>query len=158
MAERDNARLTAEVLARLRRDTFLRPLGIQVVADQGVVTLTGSIDTELSRQAAEDLARTVPGVREVRNHLTLIGQQSYARRDEDLEREVREQIASDPTIDDPERFHVRAQFGRVFVIGTAESLEERESVVAAIQRVPGVEGIEDRMEVRVPLVEEQREG
>ncbi len=153
MATHDDQQLAANVLAELRRNTFLEPLAMQVIADNGVITLAGSIDSELNRQTAENMARLVPGVRDVVNQLTLIGQESYARDDADIQREVIEQMKADPTIQ-VERFHVRVQFGRVIIAGTAESLEERESVIAAAQRVPGVEGIDDRMQVRVPVVGE----
>lgn len=151
MAERDDARLTAEVLAALERDTFLDPLTMQVFVDNGIVTLTGSIDSEINRQAAEDAARRVVGVRDVVNELTLMATESSARADEDIANEVREQMAADPTIN-LERFHVRSRFGRVFITGTAESLEEKESLVAAVRRVPGVEDIEDRTELVVPAI------
>lgn len=154
MAERDNAQLTAEVLAELRRDTFLEPLAIQVIADNGIVTLTGSIDSELNRQAIEDAARRVAGVRDVRNYLTLMGAESSSRSDDDVRAEVIEQLQRDPTIE-AERFRVRVRFGRVFLTGTAESLEERESVVAAAQRVPGVEAIDDRTDVHVPVIDQE---
>jgi osmotically-inducible protein OsmY len=154
MAERADAQLTAEVLGALRRDTFLEPLAIQVVATDGVVTLTGSIETELNKKAVEDRVREVAGVREIRDHLTVMEDESSSRSDDDIRREVMEQLQADPTIDQ-DRFHVRSQFGRVFISGTAESLEERESVIAAIHRVPGVTGIDDRMEVQVPILDQE---
>ncbi len=149
----DNVRLANEVRAELRRNAFLDPLAVQVFADNGVVTLTGSVDSELTRQAAEDAARLIVGVTDVRNELTLMGPESSARSDQDLENEVRAQIASDPTLEQPERFHVRARFGHVYISGIAESEEERESLILAAQRVPGVEGVEDRTELRVPIIE-----
>ena len=151
MTERDDARLTAEVLAALRRNTFLEPLAFQVVANDGVVTLTGSIETELSRRAIEERVWEVAGVKDVHNHLTVMEDESSSRSDDDIRREVIEQIELDPTIE-ASRFHVRSQFGRVFISGTAESLDEHESVIAAIHRVPGVTGIDDRIGDRVPIV------
>lgn len=152
MAERDDRQLAAEVLAELRRNTFLEPLAMRVIADNGIVTLVGSVDSDLNRQTAEDMARLVVGVKDVTNQLTVIGEHSSARPDADIQHEVLEQMAADPSIE-TERFYVRVRFGMVIVSGTVESMEERESVVAAAQRVPGVEGIDDRMELRVPIIE-----
>lgn len=148
----DDMRLENEVRAEIKRNTFLEPLGIQVSADKGVVTLTGSVDSELTRQSAESMARLIVGVEDVNNQLTLMGPESSTRSDEALVREIKEQIAADNTLEDPERFHVRARFGQVFISGTAESEEEHESVIMAAQRVPGVEAIDDRMEVKVPVI------
>ncbi|HOG47035.1 MAG TPA: BON domain-containing protein [Anaerolineae bacterium] len=153
MAERkDDQRLENEVRAELKRNVFLEPLGIQVSADKGTITLVGSVDSELTRQTAEDMARLVVGVDKVNNQLTLMGPESSTRADSELEREITAQIAADNTIEQPERFHVRSRFGQVFVSGTAESEEEHESVVLAVQRVPGVETIEDRIDVKIPVI------
>lgn len=154
MAEREDAQLTAEVLAALRRNTFLEPLAFQVVANDGVVTLTGSIETELNRRAVEERVWEVGGVKDVRNHLTVMEDESSSRSDDDIHREVIEQMELDPTIE-VDRFHVRSQFGRVFISGIAESLDEHESVISAIHRVPGVTGIDDRMEDRIPIVDDE---
>ncbi len=156
MAESDDIRLTAEVLAELRRDTFLRPLDLRVSAANGVVTLTGSVDSEITRRSAEDAVRRVVGVTDVQNLLTLMGTESSSRSDDDIVREVLEQMQSDPTIDDLQRYHIRSHFGQVFVSGMAESMEEHESVIAAIRRVPGVESVDDRIEEQVPLITEER--
>ena len=58
MATNDNARFTMEVLSALQADSFLRRIsaGIRVDADDGVVTLTGSMESPEDRQAAIDAA------------------------------------------------------------------------------------------------------
>jgi hyperosmotically inducible protein len=154
MATNDNARFTREVLSALQADSFLRRIsaGIRVDADDGVVTLTGSMESPEDRQAAIDAARRVVGVREVVNHITLMGQRSYSRPDADLQSEVQEELRKDISID-PDRFHVRSQFSVIHLSGEAESEEERDAALAAIHRVPGVEGIEDNTTVRVPDID-----
>lgn len=159
MAQRDDdARLAAEVMATLRRNTFLEPLAMQVDVDNGIVTLTGSVESDLARQTAEQEVRDIVGVQDVRNRLTLMGPESSSRSDDDIVSEVMKEISRDPTIENPERFHVRSRFGQVFVSGTAESYEEHESVLAAVHRVPGVESIDDRMEINIPIVGERGPG
>ncbi len=157
MAERDDAQLTESVLAALRSDTFVRPLtlGMEVVAGDGIVTLTGSIDSAFNRETVEHIVRQVEGVKGVNNYLTLMGAESTMRPDADVQHEIIEQMGRDPTIQ-PERFHVGVRFGRVALSGVAESEEERESVIAAAQRVPGVQAVEDNMEVRIPMAGRRR--
>ncbi len=156
MAERDNAKLTEDVLATLREDAFIRPLtrDIQVIADNGVVFLVGSMDDELDRQTIEHIVRQVPGVKDVQNQLTMMGAGSSSRPDADIQREILNQMRRDPTIQQPERFNVRVRLRQVYVSGTADSDDERSSVLSAVARTPGVEGVEDRMKVRVPIIDE----
>ncbi len=154
MAERGDAELTAAVLAALRDDVFMRPLtlGMQISADNGIVTLRGSVDSELNRQTAEHVAREAAGVRDVVNLLTVMDAESSGRSDADLLEEIKREMRRDLTIEAPERFYLRVRFGRATASGTAESEEERDSVLAAIRRVPGVEGVDDLMDVKVPVI------
>ncbi len=154
----NNPKLTEEVISALERDAFLRPqtLSMQVLADNdGVVTLVGSIESELDRKTAIDIASRVPGVNSVDNQLTLMGRESSVRPDADVQQEILEQIRADPTLERPERFHVRLHYGVAYVEGTVESEEEHDSVLAAIHRVPGVQGIEDRLELHIPMYKSQ---
>jgi hypothetical protein len=55
-----------------RRET-LRGVRVETAA-QGVVTLRGQVDSEEARKLAAVMARLEPGVREVRNELTVAGE------------------------------------------------------------------------------------
>lgn len=65
-----DARLTAEVEARLGQHPELRPPNlIYVRAHDGVVYLSGLVSTELQREIAVDAARQAPGERRVLNDI-----------------------------------------------------------------------------------------
>lgn len=46
---------------------------IEVIADRGIVTLTGTVPNETVRQAAMEIARGTPGVISVHNELKVKG-------------------------------------------------------------------------------------
>ena len=50
-------------------EVFAADLRVEAIA--GVVTLRGSVKTDGAKATAEKIARAVPGVREVKNHLTI---------------------------------------------------------------------------------------
>jgi osmotically-inducible protein OsmY len=66
---RADAETEAAVLDALIHDDAVPAYGIDVDVDGGTVTLCGAVDSVSQRDAAERIARRVPGVSEVRNRL-----------------------------------------------------------------------------------------
>lgn len=64
---RPDDRLREAVADRLDDDGKLAANQVLVAAENGVVTLTGEVNEAWMKDCAEDIARTVTGVREVRN-------------------------------------------------------------------------------------------
>jgi len=64
-----DAKIEAAVLDALILDDAVPAYGIDVDVDGGQVTLCGAVDSTSQREAAERIARRVPGVSEVRNRL-----------------------------------------------------------------------------------------
>jgi osmotically-inducible protein OsmY len=66
---RDDARLREEVSDRLMEDRLLDARGVEVLADDGVITLIGEVPGASDVAHAEMVARETAGVMEVRNQL-----------------------------------------------------------------------------------------
>ena len=65
----DDKRIRANVTDRLADDTDLDASDIEVDVDNGAITLSGSVDSLWDKRRAEDIAKSVPGVRSVNNKL-----------------------------------------------------------------------------------------
>jgi len=65
----DDASITARVKTVLLNDPQVAATKIDVVSNQGVVTLSGSVKSKSDEARAMDLARRVQGVRDVRSQL-----------------------------------------------------------------------------------------
>src|SRR5438045_8818740 len=65
VANRTDEEIQRDVLAELKWDAQLQPNEIGVMVKDGVVTLTGWVDSYLKKWAAEDAAHRVPGVKAV---------------------------------------------------------------------------------------------
>ena len=64
-----DAAVTAKVKTALSLSKRIPSAEINVDANNDVVTLRGEVPNEQTRSLAEQIARDVPGVREVQNHL-----------------------------------------------------------------------------------------
>ena len=69
ISTRTDEEIQANVLEELKWDTRVRPNEIGVAVKDGIVTLTGWVDSYLKKMAAEEAAHRVPGVKAVANDI-----------------------------------------------------------------------------------------
>jgi len=70
-APRSDAAITGRVEIALRQNGFVEPYHIDVRTEEGVVTLEGQVRSQNQREQAVSVARSVEGVREVEDGLTV---------------------------------------------------------------------------------------
>lgn len=66
-----DAVVTTKVKSALLADAQVKGTQVEVTTNNGVVTLSGSVATPEEKQRAEQVARTIDGVRSVRNEVTV---------------------------------------------------------------------------------------
>ena len=67
----DDSVVTASVKAKLADDTTTKAYQINVGTEKGVVQLTGFVDSTAMKTRAGEIARSVDGVKQVRNDLEI---------------------------------------------------------------------------------------
>jgi hyperosmotically inducible protein len=66
-----DADITGKVIAKLAEDNMTKTLKLDVETNDGVVTLKGDVQNKEWKQKAEDVARKVKGVKDVKNKITV---------------------------------------------------------------------------------------
>lgn len=69
----EDSGITAKVNTKLAADDRVKGSKVDVDTEKGVVTLSGNVDGEEARTAAEEVARSVDGVTNVVNRITVGG-------------------------------------------------------------------------------------
>lgn len=69
----EDSGITAKVNTKLAADDRVKGSKVDVDTQKGVVTLTGNVDGEEAKAAAEEVARSVDGVTNVVNRITVGG-------------------------------------------------------------------------------------
>jgi osmotically-inducible protein OsmY len=69
--QRADDRIKEDICERLTQHGQLDASGLRVMVEQGEVTLEGTVDSRGAKRMAEDAVESVPGVRDVHNHLRL---------------------------------------------------------------------------------------
>jgi Predicted periplasmic or secreted lipoprotein len=131
------------VLDEIDRDPLLRAWQIGIAAEDGMVTLTGAVETQAERIAAERAVRRVDGVRSVANDLRIRGRDE--RTDTDIAREVANRLRNNITV--PESVQAVVSDGYVTLEGTVSWMHQRAAAETAVKYLRGVKAVENAIRV-----------
>lgn len=68
----EDAAITGRIETTFLLNGHLSPFNINTTTEEGVVTLTGSVDNQVQKDLAAELARSVAGVVDVKNEITVV--------------------------------------------------------------------------------------
>ncbi len=140
-----DAELRDDVADNLEWDTRVDAQDVEVLVDDREVTLAGTVDSYTEKQYAETDAWTVPGVRSVRNELTVIGE-IESTDDGYIKAAVRDALSSHAGVRD-EDIEVDVDVGLVTLSGTVPTLWQKSRAEELATEVVGVVGIENQLAV-----------
>ena len=147
---RTNEEIQTDVLEELKWDTHVRPNEIGVVVKDGVVTLTGWVDLYLKKMAAEEAAHCVRGVKAVANDIEVRLPGFAERTDADLAAAVLNALRWDAAIP-AGTLDVTVSQGWVTLKGEVEYAFQKRDAERAVQRLPGVKGVINRLTIKPHL-------
>jgi osmotically-inducible protein OsmY len=117
---------------------------VGVTAKDGIVTLTGYIDTYAGKLAAERAARRVYGVKAVVNELDV--KLSFEQIDPDLAKAALEALKN--RIDVPLGLGVTVRNGHITLTGTVEWMYQKVAAERAVKYLRGVRGLDNRITLK----------
>lgn len=149
------ASLAAQVKGALSLRESLHNLGVEVSAERDVVTLRGRVRSEDLSKGAEDVAASVPGVRQVVNFLEVDAaagpspgtsgsdDRSIGERvdDEALELKIRAAFKLDRQLADA-GFDVKAMRKVIRLSSSTASAEQKQRAMAVAKTIDGVASVE----------------
>ncbi|EFH86445.1 BON domain-containing protein [Ktedonobacter racemifer] len=138
------------VMDELKWDTRLRASDIGVAAKDGIVTLTGFVDSYLKKRAAEAAALRVRGVKAVANELEIHLPGSAERTDEDLAEAVVNALKWDTGIP-ADQIDVMVSKGWVTLKGDVEFAFEKKDAERTIRYIAGIRGVINLIRVKPRL-------
>jgi osmotically-inducible protein OsmY len=133
--------LTPGVLEALRdeidREHVVPEPEIDVAVEDGIVTLTGRVESPATKAIAERAVKRVPGVRSVANDLRVTT--GSERTDTDIAREALHRLRNNRAI--PVGVQVVVADGVVTLDGTVRWLHQRTCAESAVKYLAGVKGV-----------------
>src|ERR1700680_4491624 len=134
-----------DVLAELKWDAQVQPNEIGVSVKDGVVTLTGWVDSYLKKWAAEDGAHRVAGGTDVSNDLEvkLFSERTYA----DIAEAAIRALQWDAAVP-ADKIHVTVSKGWITLKGEVEWQFQKQDAERVVRRLTGVTGVSNLITVK----------
>jgi len=136
-----------DVLEELKWDMRVRPNEVGVTVKDGIVTLTGWVDSYMRKLAAENAAHRVHNVKAVANDIEVRLPGSAERTDSDLAAAVLNALKWDAGIP-AGKLDVTVSQGWVTLKGEVEHGFEKSDAERAIRHLAGIKGISNLIMVR----------
>jgi osmotically-inducible protein OsmY len=143
-----NEQLIDDVNEELHWDPKLDDAAIAVSAENGTVTLRGTVGTFREKREAKKAAERVYGVTEVKNDLQVKLMTDSRRGDADLRADVLQSLALDSLV--PATIDAEVDDGFVTLTGKAEWQYQRDEAESVAANVAGVIDVEDDVELIGP--------
>ena len=144
---RTDAQIQADILSELEWDARVLPNEIGVVVKDGVVTLTGWVDSYTKKWAAEEAAHRVRGVKAVANDIEVRLSTAEERNDADIAAAAVRALEWDALIS-VDRLDVTVSKGWITLKGEVEWQYQRQDAERVIRRLSGVKGVSNLLVVK----------
>jgi hyperosmotically inducible periplasmic protein len=150
---RSDAEITARVKTALIRNDETKARQINVETENGVVQLSGFVDSQQMKAAAAQTARGVSGVQEVHNELVVRqGDRTVGRATDDavIAAKVKSELAADSGLATATNVNVEVNRGVVQLSGFVASVTQKQEAEQIARQVAGVTEVRNSIEVQAP--------
>ena len=144
---RTDAQIQADVLDELKYEPNVQPNEIGVTVKDGVVTLTGWVDSYIKKWNAEDAAHRVRGVKAVANDIEVRLPTSSQRTDADIAAAAVRALEWDALVDVND-LDVTVANGWVTLKGTVQWQFQKDDAERVVRRLTGVKGVSNLITVK----------
>ena len=142
-----DSQMHSDVMAELKWEPSIREAEIGVAARDGVVTLTGHVESYAEKYAAARAAERVSGVRPVADDLKVKLPNSRERSDTEVAHAVVNALKWDIQVP-ADRIKAEVDNGWVMLEGDVEWQYQREAAAGAVRYLTGVKGVTNSITVK----------
>jgi osmotically-inducible protein OsmY len=147
VSTRSDEEIQRDVLEELKWDSRVRPNEIGVAVKDGIVTLTGWVDSYWKKKAAEEAAHRVPGVKAVANDIEVRLPILAERTDADIAKAALNALKWDAAIP-TDKLEVTVSKGWVTLKGEVDYRFQKREAERAVERLSGVKGVTNLIVVK----------
>ena len=139
-----------DVLRELEWEPLVKSTEIGVSAKDGIVTLSGFVDSYAKKYEAESAAKRLNGVKAVVNELKVKLPSTFERTDEDIAKSAVLALESRITVPH-NKIKVTVRDGWISLEGNVDWNFQKEEAEAAVRYLAGVKGVSNLIMVKPPV-------
>jgi osmotically-inducible protein OsmY len=145
-----DSELQQDVISELKWEPTIQVAEIGVAVKNGVVTLSGYVDSYAKKWAAERAVKRVSGVTAVAEAIEVRLSGVYRRDDEDIARSAKVTLDLNFWVPD-DRVKVMVQNGRITLSGDVDHYYQKERAEDAVRHMIGVVGVTNEITIKPPV-------
>ncbi|GAB3643648.1 BON domain-containing protein [Spirosoma arcticum] len=145
-----NEMLQKDVQEAIKWEPLLNAAEIGVTAKDGVITLTGVVDSYAKKLEAEDAAKNVAGVKAVAEEITIEFNGAAKHNDSQVATEVVNAFKFNWEVPE-DKVRVTVENGWVTLSGEVEWNYQKEAAQKAVRHLAGVKGVSNNLTIRANL-------
>ena len=145
-----DSELQRDVMTELKWEPTIHAAEIGVAVKDGVVTLSGDVDTYSMKWAAERAVKRVSGVKGVAEEIKVSLPDPYKRTDEDIARSATNVLEWNFWVPG-DRVKVMVQDGWITLSGEVNWWYQKERAEDAVRHMIGVSGVTNRITIKPPV-------
>ena len=147
---KSDAQLQQDVMKELQWEPTIHAAEIGVAVNDGVVTLSGHVDSYAKKWAAERVAKRVSGVKAVAEDVKVTLPGTYRRADEDIAQAASNILNWNFWVPH-DRVKVMVQDGRVTLSGDVDWYHQKMHAEDAVRHLVGVLGVTNAITIKPPV-------
>ncbi len=144
---KSNETLQKEVQDAIKWEPLLNAAEIGVIAKDGVITLTGTVDSYIKKVEAETAAKNVAGVKAVAENIKIHFESSFSKNDTEIANEILNAWKWNWNVPN-NKVKVKVENGWVTLDGDVEWNYEREAAKKSVEKLTGVKGVSNNISIK----------
>ena len=144
---KNNADLQTDVQNAIKWEPLLNAAEIGVTVKDGVVSLTGFVDSYAKKMEAENAAKKVIGVKALVENIEVKFSNSWSKTDLEIATEVLNALRANWSVPDA-KVTVKVENGWVTLDGELHWNYQRESAKSAVNFLAGVKGVSNNIKIK----------
>lgn len=144
---KNNAELQSDVQNAIKWEPLLNAAEIGVTAKDGVVSLTGVVDSYVKKMEAENAAKKVIGVKALVENIEVIFPSTWTKTDAEVANEVLSALKTNYSVPN-DKVTVKVEKGCVTLEGELPWNYQREAAVSATKYLTGVKSITNNIKIK----------
>ena len=142
----NDEKLKTSILDELTWEPSVNPAHIGVTADNGIVTLSGHVDTFAQKHEAEAAVRRVKGVKAVAEEIEVRLPFESKRADDQIAAAAVDRLTWDTVV--PNTVKVKVEDGRITLDGQVDAYFQKSAARTAVASLFGVVGVNDQITIK----------
>lgn len=151
--KKSNDVLCKEVIEAIKWQPLLQPNKIDVLVEEGVVTLEGTVDNYTQKREAEETVKHIFGVKAVVDNVKVDLSPAASKNDTDITSSVVKALQDNWAVPD-HRLRVEVEQGWVTLEGILHWNFQRKAADNAIRYLEGVRGVIDKIKIEAEVKNE----